>query len=347
MRKYLKKGMLFVLCCLFILTGCGSAGVEGDEGKEEGDGTVVIGFSFDSFLIERWERDRDIFVSEAKSLGAEVNVQDAGGNVEKQIDQIQYFIDKKVDAIVVVPIDADKLSEVIRDAKSKGIVVVSYDRMVKNADVDLYVSFDNRRVGQLMAEALAAQSGVKKVLMLTGPMEDSNVISVNEGFEEVCDAKGIDIVEVYNTPEWKAENSEEYLRENIGILNDIDAIMCGNDGLATRTVRILAERRLAGTIPVTGQDAELEACQRIVQGTQLMTVYKPVEKEAGIAAESVIALIEGRAPAGINSQINNGSYDVDSIILEPVAVDKDNIDNVIINAGFHTKDEVYMYKRQE
>lgn len=330
-----------------ILSGCGQADIVGDEGEAEDDGTPVIGFSFDSFLIERWERDRDIFVSTAKDLGAEVNIQDANGDVEKQIEQIKYFIDKKVDAIVVVPIDADSLSDVIADAKSEGIIVVSYDRMIRNADVDLYVSFDNKRVGQLMGEALASHSEVKNVLMLTGPLEDNNVVSVNEGFEEVCKEKGITIIDIYNTPEWRAENAEGYLNENIGLLDKVDAIMCGNDGLATRTVRILAERRKAGTILVTGQDAELEACQRIAQGTQLMTVYKPVDKEARMAAESVMALLNARVPAGINTAINNGRYDVDSIILDPVAVDKDNIDNVIIDSGFHTRDEVYMYKRQE
>ena len=336
-----------LLSCATVLSGCDSADDAGEEEQEVDNGVPVIGFSFDSFLIERWEKDRDIFVSAAKDLGAEVNVQDAGGDVQKQIGQIEYFIEKKVDAIVVVPIDAESLADVLARAKNLGIVVVSYDRMALNAPLDLYISFDNKRVGELMAEALASHDNVKNVLMLTGPLEDNNVTLVNEGFEEVCQKNGITVVDKFNTPEWKSENAEEFLNANIGVLDSIDAIMCGNDGLATRTIRILAERRKAGTILVTGQDAELEACQRIVQGTQLMTVYKPVEKEARMAAEAVMSLIESRAPSGINATMSNGKYEVDSIILDPVAVDKDNIDNVIIDSGFHSKDDVYLFKRED
>ncbi|MCR5097529.1 MAG: substrate-binding domain-containing protein [Lachnospiraceae bacterium] len=346
MKKSLVNICICLLCSIIMLCGCGPEDVPSVEEDTKSSGLPVIGFSFDSFLIERWEKDRDIFVSAAKDLGAEVNVQDAGGDVEKQIGQIEYFIEKKVDAIVVVPIDAEALSDVISRAKSQGIVVVAYDRMVLNAPLDLYVSFDNKRVGELMGEALSNRK-VKNVLMLTGPLEDNNVLLVNEGFEEVCRAKGINVVDIFNTPEWRAENAEDFLSANIGVLDSIDAIMCGNDGLATRTVRILAERRKAGTILVTGQDAELEACQRIVQGTQLMTVYKPVEKEARMAAEAVMSLLDQRTPAGINTTMSNGKYDVDSIILDPIAVDKDNIDNVIIDSGFHSRDEVYLFKREE
>ena len=347
MKKLYLTIVSLILCCSLLLSGCGSKDMPGENEDDEDSGLPVIGFSFDSFLIERWEKDRDIFVSAAKDLGAEVNVQDAGGDVNKQISQIEYFIENKVDAIVVVPIDAKALYDVVTRAKAEGIVVVAYDRMILDAPVDLYVSFDNKRVGELMGEALAAQPQVKNVLMLTGPLEDNNVVLVNEGFQEICEACGITIVDIYNTPEWRAENAEEFLNENISVLEGIDAIMCGNDGLATRTIRILAERRKAGTILVTGQDAELEACQRIVQGTQLMTVYKPVEKEARMAAEAVMALLDKRTPSGINQQLNNGRYDVDSIILDPVAVDKDNIDNVIIDSGFHLRDEVYLFKRQD
>ncbi len=341
-RKSLFAAVLF-LATMMLLTGCGGmTGTEVETVKE--DDTISIGVSFDSFLIERWERDRDVFVTTAKDAGVDVNVQNANGDADTQIDQIRYLINKGVDAVVIVAVDSDKLSGVISEAKDKGIKVIAYDRMLKNADCDLYVSFDNREVGELMAQALVdSDNKVKKVYMLSGPTEDDNVTKVNEGFETVCEQNGISVMDVFYTKGWKPENAYEYLGENPDILDQADALMCGNDGIATQVVRFLAERRMAGQILVTGQDADLEACQRIVQGTQLVTVYKPVEKEAKAAAYATIALINGEKVTGLTGTENDGTYDVPAIVLDPLAVTNDNIDSIIIGSGFHTHDEVYLY----
>ncbi|MBR1876764.1 MAG: substrate-binding domain-containing protein [Lachnospiraceae bacterium] len=345
MRKKasLRAFILLTALILCFLTGC--AGKESDVKEvQETDETITIGMSFDSFLIERWERDRDVFVSTAKDMGAEVNVQNANGVIETQIEQIRYFIKKKVDAIVIVAIDSDRLEGVVSEAKSAGITVVAYDRMLHDANADLYVSFDNHKVGELMAEALAdSGSDVKKVLMLSGPTEDENVLQVNSGFEEICKKEHIKISDIFYTPGWKPENAADFLRENPEKLEGADAIMCGNDNIATQTVRLLAEQKKAGQILVTGQDADLEACQRIVQGAQLMTVYKPVEKEARAAAEATIALINGKELRKVNASENDGTYDIPAIILEPTAVNKTNMDEVIIGSGFHLKEDVYLY----
>jgi D-xylose transport system substrate-binding protein len=342
--QWCKKTVFFLLClCLLgTLTACAAPGQEA-EADDADDGKIQIGICFDSYLIERWERDRDVFVSAAKELGAEVNVQNANGDSKEQIARIEYLIEKKMDVIVIVCIDSDGLSEVVQKARDAGIAVIAYDRMIHDADVDLYISFDNEKVGTLMGEAMV-KAGLRgeKVLMLSGPTSDHNVLMVNEGFTQVMKQNHIEIMDIMYADNWKPEYASDYIYEHPEVLDEVSGIMCGNDSLATQAIRVLAEKRKAGQIIVTGQDAELEACQRIVEGTQLMTVYKPVEKQAKVAAECAIALAKGEPVEGINTSTSDGTYSIPSIILDPVAVDADNIDEIIIDSGFHLRDEVYL-----
>lgn len=334
--------LLITALLLSLFMGCGIQGEEEVQVKEDKE-KIQIGICFDSFLIERWERDRDVFVSTARELGAEVNVQNANGNLEEQIAQIEYLIEKKMDVIVIIGVDGDGLAGAVKKAKDAGIIVIAYDRMIHNADADLYISFDNEKVGSLMGEAMAAEglSG-KKVLMLAGPTADNNVAMVNSGFIKVMDEHDIQVVDIMYADGWKPEYASDYIYDHPEVLDEVDGIMCGNDSLATHTVRVLAEKRRAGKIAVTGQDAELEACQRIVEGTQLMTVYKPVEKQARVAAECAIALAKGEEVEGINMVMSDGTYDIPSIVLDPIAVNKENIDETIIESGFHLREEVYL-----
>ena len=336
-----RKGLCTLLIgCMLFTGGCSSqkVTVTAQEKAEE----IQIGMCFDSFVIERWQRDRDVFVSTAQSLGARVDVQNANGDVTEQISQIRYFIKQGVDVIAIIAIDNDKLSEVVKEAKKAGIKVLAYDRQISNADADLYISFDNEKVGELMAQGLASQLPQGgNVLMMCGSSTDKNVEEVQKGFEKVAKEKGLEIKDIMYASGWKPEEVYTYLSANYRYLNGVDAIMCGNDSLAGQAVKYLSERRMAGEILVSGQDADLDACQRIVEETQLMTVYKPVEKLAKVAAESAVALAKGEE---IDTQevISDGTYEVPYIALEPIAVDKDNMDEVIIDSGYHLKEEVYL-----
>ena len=349
----MKKRRILLLCVLLslILAACATekqTGV-GESGSDE-DG-IRIGMSFDSFVIERWQKDRDVFVAEAKARGAEVNVQNANGNLEEQVSQIRYLIEKKVDVIVIVAGDCNGLSEVVKQAKDAGIKVIAYDRLINNADVDLYISFDNQQVGTLMGEALAGcHLTHKKVLMLTGPLEDNNVVMIEEGFRDVMNKEKIEITDIMYADGWKAELASDYINRNIESLEEVDAIMCGNDLIATSVIRTLAENRLAGKIKIVGQDADLEACQRIVEGTQVMTVYKPVEKLARNAARYACLMAEGKPFLTETEQeecleISDGSNLVPYVVLEPVPVDAGNMKEVIINSGFHFEEDVYLNVR--
>ena len=341
----MKKGRLL----LFILSMCLLMGWGSKRGNEqlkpaEDKDKIEIGMSFDSFVIERWQRDRDVFVSTAKELGATVNVQNANGDVDKQIEQIEYFVKKGVDVIVIVCIDSDSLKDVVDKAKDAGIKIIAYDRLVTNSNADLYITFDNEMVGNLMGEALAENNpDGKRVLMLGGSPLDNNVPLVETGFEAVCNRKNMTIVDSMHCDGWRAEFAAEYIYNNPDVVSNIDAIMCGNDNLAGQVIRALAAKRMAGEIEVVGQDADLEACQRIVEGTQTMTVYKPVEKLAKRAAECAIDLANGKILEGDDvTSISDGKYVIPYIGLKPTPVTKDNMNEVIIGSGFHLKEEVYL-----
>lgn len=344
MKKRFFGMLLSVLLAVSCLSGCKSMDIVEPEKPDEEDDRIEIGMSFDSFVIERWQRDRDVFVSTAKELGAVVNVQNANGDVEKQKEQIDYFVKKGMDVIVIVCIDSDSLEDEVKKAKGAGIKVIAYDRLVRNSNADLYITFDNEMVGTLMAEALAANDAADgNVLMLGGSTKDLNVSLVEDGFRQVCKEKNMTVLDSMHCDGWRAELAAEYIYENEENVANADAIMCGNDNLAGQVIMALAEKRLAGNIAVVGQDADLEACQRIVEGTQTMTVYKPVEMLARRAAECAITLAEGKKIEGEGvSTISDGRYDIPYIGLTPVAVTKENMDEVIIGSGFHLKEDVYL-----
>lgn len=351
MRKIKKTIVIMFMMALtaFVLCGCDNTEMQVAQNNDAQEDKLTIGMSFDSFVIERWQRDRDIFVQAAKELGAEVNVQNANGEVEEQKQQIEYFIKKKVDVIVIVCIDSDALSDTIKSAHEAGIKVIAYDRLINNADIDLYISFDNEMVGTLMAQSLV-DNGISggRVLMVGGSPADNNVSLVENAFEKVMKDNNVQIADRTHCDGWRAELASDYIYSHRTLVADCDAVMCGNDNVASQVVSALAVQRLAGKILVTGQDADLEACQRIVEGTQIMTVYKPVEKLAHRAAECAVAMAGGQEISGEGvGVINNGKKDLPYVKLEPVMVTKDNMDEVIIDSGFHSEEEVYLNIKQD
>ena len=344
--KYGKRSskLLIAVCMIMIVSltaGCGNDTAAQKEETGKKSEKIQIGMSFDSFVIERWQRDRDVFVATARELGAEVNVQSANGEIEEQISQIQYFINKGVDAIVVVAIDAEALQDVVLKAKKAGIPVMCYDRLITDSNVDLYISFDNEKVGDLMGQAIYEKLGKNRnVIKVQGPESDNNVVQVAEGFDYQSRKNAAKIIGECHCEGWRSEIAYDYVNENEELVKKADAIMCGNDALAGVVIRALSEMRLAGKVVVVGQDADLDACQRIVEGTQYMTVYKPVEKLAGRAADLVVELVT-KGYVDINDTMSDGTYNVPYEKLDPIEVTAQNMDEVIIGT-FHQRSEVYL-----
>ena len=332
--------LVLILILTFVMTGCSKNKQEPVMNQEE-KSVIKIGMTFDSFILERWQRDRDVFVSKAKELGAEVNVQNANGDLKEQISQIEYFIEKKVDVIVVIAIDSEGISEVVNKAKKAGIKVIAYDRLIMNAGVNLYISFDNEKVGALMAEYMKdnlPEDG--KILMICGPLVDNNVPLVMKGFMQGIEDTSLTVIGTEYAAGWQAETAFKATNEYLMLQKTFDGIMCGNDNLAGQAIKALAERRLAGEIYVVGQDADLDACQRIVEGTQSMTVYKPVEKLASLAAEYAVAMAKGE-DVDTDETFFDGTKDIPYEKLDPIAVTKDNMDDVIVG-DYHLKEDVYL-----
>jgi len=306
---------------------------------------IKVGFSMDTLLEERWLKDRDLFKQAVEALGAEVSVLAANGDDAKQIEQAETLIGQGVDILVVVPHDAEAMAAIVKKAHSSGIKVMSYDRLIKNADIDLYVSFDNEKVGELQAQAITKLVPKGKYVYIGGADTDNNAHLFKKGVFNVLQPlidKG-DITVVYDqwTKDWTPVNALANMKAALEANgNRIDAVIAANDATAGSVIQALAEQGLAGRIPVAGQDAELAGVQRIVEGTQTMTVYKPIQALADKAAELAVGLAKGER-ADASRKINNGKVEVPSVLLPPIAVDRSNIDETIIADGFHSREDVY------
>lgn len=336
---------VMVLLGVLLLWGCGQL-----PEKETGPNTaeedkIVIGFSMDTLVHERWLRDRDIFVAKAKELGAEVILQIANSDRQEQEKQVQYLLDQGIDVLVLVPHDAVSAAGMVKKAKDRGVKVISYDRLVKNANVDLYLSFDNIKVGELMGEAAIQKQPQGNFLLLNGSESDNNSAMFREGYLQMLDPGvqdgSIKIVGEAWIKDWLYENALAYMEEVMDQNPQIDAIIAGNDTLAGAAVHVLTEKRLAGKVIVVGHDADLDGCQRVVEGTQSATVYKPIDIEATKGAEFAVAMASGRSIEA-NDTINDGRYDVPYYKIEPLLVTKDNMMTTIIKDKFHSMEDVYM-----
>lgn len=344
-RKVLFLTGLILWCAT--LSGCRQPTISEENSQAAVEKKIQIGMSFDSFVIERWLRDRDVFVSTAKDLGAEVNVQNANGSVEEQINHIKYFIKKKVDVLVIIAGDYNALKDVVLEAKSAGIKIICYDRLLIGVETDLYISFDNVEVGRLMAKALVEtlpEGG--NLFMIKGSPTDYNVMQLDIGFNEVISSANFKVVYSEYCDNWMAEKAYDGVSAGLDRFRYVDGVMCGNDDLANYAFRALSENRLAGRVAMVGQDGDLAACQRVVEGTQTMTVFKPMEDLAKAAAEYAVLLGEGK-DLMVTEFIDAGNgISVPYVALTPIAVTKDNIDEVIIESGFHSREEVYLNVQQ-
>lgn len=305
---------------------------------------IKIGMAIDDLRLERWQKDRDIFVKEAESLGAKVFVQSANGSEAAQISQIENMIDRGVDVIVIIPYNGQVLANAIAEAKHEGIKVLAYDRLINNADIDFYVTFDNEKVGELQAQTLTDKVPFGNYFLMGGSPVDNNAKLFRKGQMKVLqpyiDSGKIHIVGDQWVDGWLPENALKIMENAMTANNNnIDAIVASNDATAGGAIQALAAQGLAGKILISGQDADLSAIKRIIAGTQTMTVYKPINLIATTAAKIAIELAKGQQPQN-DITINNGLKDVPTITLTPIKVDRDNIDATIIKDGFHSKIEL-------
>jgi D-xylose transport system substrate-binding protein len=336
----MKKALLaiFMLCLLF------SLGCKQEKQNLNDDGIIKIGFIPETMTVERWQRDRDIFVAKAKELGAEVIVKNAYEDSELQIKIAKDMIYQGVDVLAIVAYDKDSLEETVKYAHDHDVKVIAYDRMIRNANVDLYITFDNFKVGELIGQSVINHVPEGDYLILNGSETDNNAFMFNEGYmskiQPLIDSGKINVVGETWIEAWRDEVSYEFVDEKIADNHTFDAVVAANDRVAEGAITALTENRMADGIYVTGQDAELAACQRIVEGIQDMTVYKPIYVLAEGAAEMAVKLAIGEDIGPCNT-IFDGKYDIEYIAYEPIGVTVENLVDTVINDGFYTLEQVY------
>ncbi len=344
--------IIFFVACFAVLWGC----AEPSAPKKSGQATtttapakkIKIGLSMDSLRVERWQKDRDIFKAEAEKLGAEVIVQSADGDERRQNAQAENMLTQGVDVLVVIPKDSVAAAQIVQAAHAEGIKVIAYDRLIRESEPDLYISFDNEQVGYLQAEYLLRQKPKGNYFLLGGAPTDNNAQLLRKGQLRALQG-AIDTGDIRLAAEgkhwavnWEARDALKKTEQVLTQTNNrIDAVVASNDGTAGGVIQALQGQNLAGKVLVSGQDAELSACQRIVKGTQTMSVYKPIHLIATKAAQAAVALAKGEQIAEVTQTVNNGKVDVPSILLTPIQVDKANLDEVVIKDGFHSREAVY------
>ncbi len=309
--------------------------------------TIRIGFSIatDTFVIERWNKDIKVFTSAAQELGADVALQMSAGGTQAQIEQVRYLFSQDIDVLVLLPHDTDELAGVAEQALDRGIPVVSYDRLIQDVPITAYISFDNEEVGRLLGQALTEAVPRGRYLVVNGSVRDNNSFRVNAGLYEVIqpfiDRGAIDIVDEIWLDAWSSDEALEKIGAVLERTTDIDAISAANDQLANAAIQLLSERRLAGEVAVVGQDADLLSTQRVAEGLQLMTVYKPIHRLATRAAALALAIARGEQPEPDRYVTNNSGEQIPYYVEEPVAVFRHNMDATIIRDGFHSAEDVY------
>jgi len=305
---------------------------------------VHIGLLLDNLKFERWQRDSKLIQARAREMGVKITVKDAEGNDELQLQQANQLLDSGANVLIVVPHDAEKAAAIVQAAQHKGVPVVSYDRLIKNSAVALYISFDNVEVGKLQASSVLAIASGGNFFLLEGSPADNNAHQFEKGqklaLKQAEETTRVTVADESWCRQWTEKEAYDAtvsaLRKSDGKLA---AIVAANDETAGGAIQALAERKLAGKIPVSGQDADLAAIVRIIRGTQTMTVYKPLGPLAKRAVDAAVALARGSKPETTET-ISDGSRSFPAILLRPIAVDQKNLGSTVISDGFHSAEEI-------
>src|SRR5215207_4625856 len=327
--------------------GAGTAsGAGGYQRKTKKAGEpVYIGFSMDTLKEERWNRDKALVEARAKEVGAQLDVQVANGDDAVQTKQCDNMLTKGVDVLIVAPHNGEIAASIVEKAHAAGVPVISYDRLIKNSAPDLYVSHQVVKMGEMQGDYALKHVPKGNYVLIGGAPTDNNALLLRQGqmniLKPAVDRGDVKVISDQFAKEWKAEEAQRLTEDALTkTKNDIQAVVASNDGTAGGAISALDVAGLTGKVLVTGQDAQLDAVQRIARGTQTMTIYKPIKPLADSAVESAVKLARGEA-LNAPDKINNGKIDVPAILQEPQAVDKENLMGTVVKDGYHKYEDVY------
>ena len=336
------------------LSACGDDDDSGSSSDTAG-GAAAGGGKIALLLPEtktaRYEtQDRPLFEAKVAELcpDCEIIYSNADQDAAKQQQQAEAALTNGAQVLVLDPVDGAAAGATVAQAKAQNVPVISYDRLITDADIDYYISFDNEKVGQLQAQSLVDKmtedgNGSGTIVMINGSPTDNNATLFKKGAHSVFDTSDLKIGAEYDTPDWSPDKAQTEMDQAITKLgkNGFQGSYNANDGTAGGAIAAMKSAGInPSTIPSTGQDAELAAVQRILIGEQYMTVYKAIKPEAETAAALAVDLAQGNDITASTAPVNNGQEDVPSVLLEPVAVTADNINDTIVADGFWTADQI-------
>lgn len=352
MTNYGPKALLGLAGAMaaFGLASCGDddSGDSGSASSGDKKGGKIALLLPESKTTRYESQDKPLFEAAVKAdcQDCEILYSNADQDASKQQQQAEAAITNGAKVLVLDPVDAKSAGSIVKRAEQSNIPVISYDRLVAGgSSPDYYISFDNEAVGKLQGESLVEQLGGesgasgKQIVMINGSPTDGNAALFKKGAHSVLDASGVKIGKEYDTPDWSPDEAQNQMDQAITSLgkDKIDGVYAANDGTAGGAIAAMKSAGIDPTkVPSTGQDAELAGVQRVLIGEQGMTVYKAIKPEAEKAAQLAVALVRGEEPpAGlVNDKTNNGTADIPSIILDPVAVTSENVKDTVIADGF-------------
>lgn len=349
-------GLLLVTAIAFGLFGCSAKSEPAPNESSSEIPEVRIGLSMATLQEERWQKDRDIVIGELVDQGIKeenIMVQSADGDEQKQVTQCENLITQGVDVLIVFPQNGEACAPVVQSAHDAGIKVVAVDRIINNSDLDFYLTYDAVTIGKIQGKYITDQIDNGKWIMIEGAPQDPNAALIRKGQMEyvqpLIDEGKVEVVIDQAANYWNPSEALLYTEQGLTANNnDIQCVFTSNDGCAGAAIEALEEQGLAGKVPVPGLDADLAACQRIVAGTQSMTVYRKLSVQDRYAAQVGYAFAVGKDPKDVvDIEIetkNNGQKDVPSILLKDesmmFAVDKDNM-NEVVKDGWLKAEEIY------
>lgn len=295
-----------------------------------------IGLLLDSYVTDRWYLDQKLFMNKVKELGGEVQLEVAYGDPAEQLRLGKKMIADGVKVLVVIAVDGAKAVEIVQEAKKANVPVLSYDRLIDTNDIAIYISYNNEKVGELQAQYALSKIPQGKFLLLNGPVTDNNAILFRSGqlkvLKKSIDEGKIKLVGDLVMADWGEIGALMKVDEFMSAAKEKpDAIIAANDALASGSIEAL-KPELKGKILITGQDADLNSLRFIIEGTQTMTIYKPIKPLAQLGGEIAMKLARGAKIEG-TTKLKFGNTEVASILLDPIVVDKTNYKETVVKDG--------------
>ncbi|MEZ5106783.1 MAG: substrate-binding domain-containing protein [Draconibacterium sp.] len=332
---YYQIKLITIVFLFLVLYGCGP--------KQNKD--VEVGFLLHALDKERWENDKDFLTQKVQELGGTIIVKVANNDPAKQLEQANELLSNGVDVLVVVPVDQFAAADIVKAAHAKNIKVISYDRLIKNCDLDFYVSTDNVEIGTLQADYLTTIKPQGNYALIGGAESDNNSKFLYLGQMNVLEPlveKG-DIKIVYNvfTNAWEENEGYEQTKKMLSQGNKVDAILAGNDAIAYGVLKELREAGMEEKVLVAGMDADLRNLREIVAGHQTCTVYKPYEKMASTAAEIAVKMARGEEIEKTYQTVSNGKVLVPVVFHDAMIVNRENLKLTVISEGYQKEEEIF------